>query len=140
MRCPNCGQELRDEDQFCPNCGAPRPLETSPDPYSDPYGDAAERTETQSNIPSFSTGPILQAAAPQRSFVTPAVITLALYWFLWFPGLIANIVFWNEAKNVEHVTGKAPEGYGCLLVLFVVFGIFPFFAMCFWVAVIVARS
>ncbi len=32
-------------------------------------------------------------AAATRSYTTPAVITLVLYFVLWLPGLIANIVY-----------------------------------------------
>jgi hypothetical protein len=44
---------------------------------------------------------------------------------MWFPGLIANILFWQEANRVERETGRAPEGKGCLVALFIVFLILP---------------
>ena len=54
MRCPNCGQELRDEDKFCANCGAPAPLDTSPDPYDDPYG--ATTAQSRPSVPIYFPG------------------------------------------------------------------------------------
>jgi hypothetical protein len=41
------------------------------------------------------------------------------------PGLIANIVFWQEASRVEQQTGRSPEGKGCLIELFLVYVILP---------------
>jgi uncharacterized protein involved in cysteine biosynthesis len=62
-----------------------------------------------------------KAAAAGRSFTSPAIITLILYFVLWIPGLIANIVFWREAKRVEKLIGRSPEGLGCLTWMLVVF-------------------
>lgn len=60
-----------------------------------------------------------------RSFTTPAVVTLVLYFVLWFPGLIANIVWLREANEVARETGRAPQGKGLLVALFWVFGLLP---------------
>ena len=139
MRCPNCGQELRSDDKFCANCGAPAPLETSPDPYGDPYGDPYAQ-QPRPPLPSFDIQTIQKQAAAQRSFTSQAVITLVLYWILWIPGLIANLIFWNEANNVERVTGKAPEGKGCLVALFIVFTVLPILVGCFWVVIAIAAA
>ncbi len=57
-----------------------------------------------------------------KSFTTPAIITLVLYFFFWIPGLIANIVYFNEARSIQARTGREPEGKGCLLALLIVFG------------------
>jgi hypothetical protein len=54
-------------------------------------------------------------AAAGRSFTTPAIITLVLWFVFWVPGLIANIVYLKEATNVEKLTGRTPEGKGCLV-------------------------
>ena len=53
-----------------------------------------------------------------RSFTGPAVITLVLYFIFWIPGLIANILFYKEAKEIKRVTGHAPQGMGCLSIMF----------------------
>lgn len=57
-----------------------------------------------------------------KSFVTPAIFTLILYFFLWIPGLIANIMYLREAMGIQRRTGKAPEGKGCLTALIIVVG------------------
>ncbi len=53
-----------------------------------------------------------------RSFTGSAIITLVLYFIFWVPGLIANIIFYREAREVRRVTGRAPAGMGCLSVMF----------------------
>ncbi len=60
-----------------------------------------------------------QRAAAARSYTTPAVITLVLYCVLWLPGLIANIVYWLEARKTEQLIGRTPEGKGCLTAMLV---------------------
>ena len=134
MRCPNCGQELRDEDEFCANCGAPRPLETTPEPHSDPYGNLYGDASPHP-MPSFPINvppPARQAIPKPQSFVPHAFLALLLYFFFWFPGLIVNIVFWNDAKKVLRDTGSPPRGYGCLGKMLVMFLIFPILGICYW--------
>ena len=73
-------------------------------------------------------------AAASRSFTTPAIITLILYFVFWVPGLIANIVYWREANNVQTITGRAPEGKGCLVAMLVVMIVIP--AIIFFIVVL----
>jgi zinc-ribbon domain len=63
--------------------------------------------------------------AATRSYTTPAVLTLVLYFVFWLPGLIANIVYWRAAVRDEKIVGQAPEGKGCLVALLWVFIILP---------------
>ena len=61
------------------------------------------------------------AMPPQhRSYLGNAVLTMVLYCFLFLPGLIANVAFWQSARRYREATGVAPEGYGCLTALLVV--------------------
>ncbi len=64
-------------------------------------------------------------AAQQRSYVTPAVITMILYCVFWLPGAIANIAYWQAASMDEHIAGTAPHGKGCLSVMLWLFVIIP---------------
>ena len=70
----------------------------------------------------------VRQAAATRSYTTPAVITLVLYFVLWLPGLIANIVYLSAANSDKNVSGIAPQGRGCLVALLIVFIGLPFFA------------
>jgi hypothetical protein len=69
-------------------------------------------------------------AAMTRSYLTPAIITMVLYLVLWLPGLIANIIYWQSASRDQRLSGHSPEGKGCLLALFVVFGALPLLLAC----------
>ncbi len=72
----------------------------------------------------------MRQAAALRSYTTPAILTLVLYFLLWIPGLIANIVYLNAANNDRRVSGIDPQGRGCLQALLIVFIAVPFLA-CF---------
>ena len=54
-----------------------------------------------------------------RSFRWQAFIALILYFPFFLPGLIANIIWWNQARSLEAATGIAPRGKGCLTVMLV---------------------
>jgi hypothetical protein len=70
------------------------------------------------NRPSPSYEDHRRIAMAGSSFTGKAVITLVLYWIFYVPGLIANILFYKEAREVKRVTGRAPQGMGCLSVMF----------------------
>jgi hypothetical protein len=76
-----------------------------------------------------STDNLRYAMAEQRSFTTSAVIVFFLYFLLWLPGLIFNIVYLREARANQKILGRAPGGMGCLWVL-LVFGFLPVVAAC----------
>jgi hypothetical protein len=58
--------------------------------------------------------------AATRDYTTPAVLTLVLYFVMWLPGLIANIIYYMQASADEKLTGHPPQGKGCLLALLIV--------------------
>jgi hypothetical protein len=64
-------------------------------------------------------------AAAGRTYTSPAIFTLVLYWIFWIPGLIANIAYLQAAGRDQALTGKEPEGKGCLIWLLWIFGILP---------------
>lgn len=72
-------------------------------------------------------------ASPQivkpRSYRWKVCFVAALYMFLFFPGLIANIFWWLEARNVERISGIAPAGKGCLTFMLVLAGTFLAFGL-----------
>jgi hypothetical protein len=68
--------------------------------------------------PQYSYEDHRKMALATKSFTGAAVITLVLYFLLWIPGLIANILFYKEAREVKRVTGRAPAGMGCLSFMF----------------------
>jgi len=58
-----------------------------------------------------------RALARSKSFTGKAVATLVLYIVMWFPGLVANVLFLNEAKKAEQAAGQSLPGVGCLTFL-----------------------
>jgi len=71
-----------------------------------------------------------RAMVSQRSFTTPAVITMVLYFVLYIPGIIANLLYLNEAYQVQRITGQSPPGKGCLITQLFVFVILPVIGVC----------
>ena len=59
-------------------------------------------------------------AIAAKSYTNKAVITLVLYLFLFVPGFIANIMYLVEAQQTRQLTGVNPEGWGCLMTMFIV--------------------
>lgn len=62
------------------------------------------------------------AQARMQSYTSKAVIALVLYFVLWIPGLIANILFYSEAKRMERIAGNSLPGAGCLFWQLVIVG------------------
>lgn len=59
-------------------------------------------------------------AAQQKSYTLQAVLTLVLYFVMWVPGFIANVLFYQEAKKDEALAGQSLPGVGCLRIMFFV--------------------
>jgi hypothetical protein len=76
-----------------------------------------QRTTQSSPIPATtSSGQQRQREMAQMmSFTTKAIVVLILYFVLFVPGVIANIVWHNEAKRMEKIAGQPLPGTGCLL-------------------------
>lgn len=123
--CSNCGQrhELnRQQGWFCGSCSHANQPTTrfcvrcaTPAPGNDSLGFANSVLRPAS----FDQG----SAAPD--FTMKAIITAVLYAVLWFPGVIANTLWWVEARKVKQRLGLVPSGYGCLFWMFILFVIVP---------------
>ena len=78
-------------------------------------------------------------AAVGRDYTTPAIITLVLYFVLWIPGIIANVVYFMQASQDEKITGHAPQGKGCLLAMLIALAGIPAIALvifcAFWLII-----
>lgn len=129
MRCSNCGSNEPDTAKFCSECGGPL-LSSATAPTPPPSWSPPPTQWAPPPAPATDYDALRRVSAEQRSFTTPAVITLVLYLVLWLPGLIANIVYLNEANNVERMAGRAPEGKGCLIAMLIVFVGLPVIGIC----------
>lgn len=89
-------------------------------PYQGNYGGAPHRPAAGLG------GEIAYAMHMNKSFVGKSFITLALYYFgFYIAGLIANILFMNDAKRTKQIIGHSPPGYGCLVFLFITHIVIP---------------
>ena len=59
-------------------------------------------------------------AARLKSYTSAAIITMLIYPFLFIPGFIANLLWYNEAKRMENIAGESLPGVGCLWVELIV--------------------
>lgn len=69
----------------------------------------------------------MRQASALRSYTTPAVITLALYFLFWIPGLVTNVIYLIAANDDRRKSGLEPQGRGCLIALLAVFVALPIF-------------
>lgn len=83
-----------------------------------------------------SESPRIQVTRPQRDYTSTAILVLILYWVMWLPGLIVNIITLNEANQVERETGRRPEGKGCLVAL-LWFNVIPAILTCMVIALLI---
>ena len=89
--CRECGGEVAGSGTKCPHCGAAYPAATE----------------------------IEAAIARQKSYVGAAVLTFLLYWVFFFPGLIANCLYLDDARRTAKLAGRTPRGVLCLWVMFI---------------------
>jgi len=79
--------------------------------------------------------PIGSTVAAERSFVGPALLSWVMYYVgFYVVGLVLNIKYLSDSKEIQDATGKAPAGRGCLWALLIVHLWVP--AMVIFVAVI----
>jgi len=55
-----------------------------------------------------------RAMARMKSYIGPAVLVFFLYQIFYLPGLIINLMYLREAKQMEQVAGSELPGTGCL--------------------------
>jgi hypothetical protein len=100
-------------DAIAPPLASPLATHQAPPPYAAPSAYAAQPSWGQHHAPYWVPAPRM------RSFRWQAIFALILYFPFFLPGLIANIIWWNQARNLEAATGIAPRGKGCLTVMLV---------------------
>ncbi len=57
-----------------------------------------------------------------RDYTTPAVITMALYFLFYVPGLVANLVYLHRALQEKRQQDVQVKGLGCLIALVLTLG------------------
>jgi hypothetical protein len=102
-------------DVTAPQMAAPLATRQAPPPYGAPASFAATAQAPWAGHPYPYWAPVPR----MRSFRWQAVFALLLYFPFFLPGLIANIIWWNQARSLQAATGIAPRGKGCLTVMLV---------------------
>lgn len=114
--CSQCGASLSSNARFCSSCGAAvsqQPLQAS---NITAQPESATFTTSTSQFAS-SQYELERLNALNKSYTGPAVLVFALYWLFYVPGLVANILFYREAKRTEYIAGKRLPGTGFLLAM-----------------------
>jgi hypothetical protein len=152
MRCPSCGAKIPDTARFCTDCGAPQSNQRAParaPTRSEPVGGWHPPPPALPPHELVTPGQwemsrrheeYRRMSAADRSFTTPAVITLVLYLVLWLPGFIANFFYLQEANKIQRLTGRAPEGKGCLVAMWWLFGLSLLFGLCLTLGILILIS
>ena len=78
-------------------------------------GEWLQHVDTRQLPPQFSETEI--GIARNKSYVWPVVLVVFLYCLYFIPGLIANILFLNDAKRMATKAGQDLPGAGCLTTL-----------------------
>lgn len=115
-------------DQLAPSGSTP-PLYEDPLPLeADPYGqEEFLRGEVADDYPEkMKRAPrvLIPPTTGDKNYSATAVVTLILYIAFWPVGLVANIVYLKEARQLR-AQGSQVEGEGCLVALLVVHVILP---------------
>lgn len=80
-----------------------------------------------------------KAIARQKSYIGPAILVLFLYWLFFIPGLIANLLYLQDAKKTSKIAGEKPSGYGCLIAL-LIYSLLPFIGLILLILVFTGGS
>jgi hypothetical protein len=87
------------------------------------YPEHQPQNQQQNQPPQYNQYPPQQAVYIVLEQPRPSVVNLALYALitsiLCFPlGLVLTIIFYAMAASAKKRLGYAPDGYGCILILF----------------------
>lgn len=64
-------------------------------------------------------------AARMKSYTGAAVGIFVLYWLMWLPGVIVNLIYYNDLKRNEQLAGYSLPGGGAIRFMWVLFGFIP---------------
>lgn len=133
--CPRCSSQNPPSFQFCGNCGESL-IQLGPSSLPLPPGSYRSHQQTYFPQPGAYVDEGEQFLARTKSFTYQAVLTLVLYFILYLPGLLANVLFYSEARRAERIAGRSLPGVGCLLIMlwfnivWIALGILGFCATC----------
>lgn len=100
--CPNCGASVPENAKFCLSCGTQLSTQTS---------------QPVQNVVKPSITDLEVSAARMKSYTGTAVLVFVLYLFFFFPGLIVNFIYVQEAKKMEEKAGMKLPGVNLLNIM-----------------------
>lgn len=101
--CPNCGASVPENAKFCLACGTNLSTLIS--------------TPTANITSSVNPADLEISAARMKSYTGTAILVFFLYFLFYFPGLIVNFIYYQEAKKMEEKAGMSLPGVGLLSVM-----------------------
>lgn len=138
IQCPECGSSIQEGTAACDSCGYPiaqkanpaneinAPAVHSATPQGNPGGQSAPAGMPHSPADAMQINQRMgEAIAMHKSYVGASFGVLFLYFVLYLPGLVLNLVWLSEANRIKKQTGIAPQGTGCLAFLFYIFFAIP---------------
>ena len=100
MFCPNCGNQVGDNDNVCSKCGAPLEKSGQPGaqqtPPSNNYGNPYDNTNGGYN--NYNNGNYNYNRAPVSQTNGYAIAGFVLSFFIWILGLIFSVMGYNRSK------------------------------------------
>lgn len=123
---------------------APAPPPGPSRPVPPPAAPPPPPAETTSRVPASANedrrgepglgSELAVALAAQKSYGGKAFFTWFLYWVGWLPGVVMNFVYLSDAKGVARLTGRNPNGMGCLWFLLITHFLLPLAGILFLLA------
>jgi uncharacterized membrane protein YvbJ len=108
--CPQCGASIPENSKFCLSCGADLSAVTSQPTVN--TVESQPKNVVSSNAIDFEI-----AAARNKSYTGTAVLIFFLYLLFFFPGLIVNYIYVQEAKKMEEKAGMKLPGVNLLNIM-----------------------
>lgn len=131
--CPQCGASIPENSKFCLSCGADLSAITSQKPVS--AIESPSKTQLK-NVVSSNVTDFEIATARNKSYTGTAVLIFILYLFFFFPGLLVNYIYVQEAKKMEEKAGMELPGVKLLKIMYQIGSITVVLSICITAAIV----
>lgn len=114
--CQKCGASVPENANFCSSCGTNLSTITAPLITAPPTTIITEYSSTAmpKAVAINDITNLEISTARMKSYNGTAVLVFFLYLLLYFPGLIVNYIYYQEAKKMEEKAGTSLPGVGLL--------------------------
>jgi uncharacterized membrane protein YvbJ len=115
--CSKCGASVPENANFCLSCGMNLSTINSQPVAS--FADTPSETQPR-NIATGNITDLEVSAARMKSYIGIAIFVFVLYWIFFFPGLIVNYIYLQEAKKMQEKAGTNLPGVDLLNTMFLI--------------------